>query len=352
MDHPFHPIAEEYPLMPDHDIGRMTQDMVQRGFDPRFPIILFEGKILDGRNRSIAAKEAKVKPLYVQFTGTEEEARWFAMRANEERRHLAQDWLQRRRKERIERVAQRRQEGASTRQIAEEEGVTHTQIQRDLKESGGTGVPTEDRDDGSASGVPPGTPEKVTGRDGKQYSARRPEPVETPQRHPDDDVQQHPDDMSQEPTPQPSKPDEIKIVAPASELLDGLDRPVPKKLADAFDPHFEAVRQECLTHCRQLRDSLHAYAASAAGEQLRRRLSREGRTDDATRFRSKELQTLMSLIEHWAPYAAVCPYCAAKGKKPDCNVCYGTNWVCADAWQSAPQDYKDAILEPQEGGTE
>ena len=74
MDHPFHPIAEEYPLMPDHDIGRMTQDMVQRGFDPRFPIILFEGKILDGRNRSIAAKEAKVKPLYVQFTGTEEEA--------------------------------------------------------------------------------------------------------------------------------------------------------------------------------------------------------------------------------------------------------------------------------------
>lgn len=139
-DIPFHPIADEYPTMPEHDLGRMEQGMRDHGYDPRFPIILYKKQILDGRNRWIASKRAGVKPTFATFKGTEEETRQFAQLANEERRHLVPEWLEMRRKERIARVAASRQEGQSTRQIAEAEGISQPQVRRDLEAATETGV--------------------------------------------------------------------------------------------------------------------------------------------------------------------------------------------------------------------
>lgn len=159
-DIPFHPLSNEYPLMPAYEMGRLEQGMRDRGFDPRFPIVLYKKQILDGRNRFLGAKAAGVKPMFVTFQGTEEQARLFVMTANEERRHLAQEWLQQRRQERIGRVAAARAEGQSLRVIAEQEGVSHEQVRRDIHEAG----------------VTPVTPGhgSVTGADGKTYSASRP----------------------------------------------------------------------------------------------------------------------------------------------------------------------------------
>jgi hypothetical protein len=161
-EYEFHPLAGDYDLFSAHDLGRMEEAMRERGFDPRFPVVLYQGKILDGRNRYLAAKGAGLKKLpTVVFKGTADEAAIFVRTANEERRHLAVEWLQHRRRERIERVAAARQEGKSLPAIAEQEDVSVSQVQRDLDKAGST-LP------GGKVEPPEG---KVTGKDGRTRTA-------------------------------------------------------------------------------------------------------------------------------------------------------------------------------------
>lgn len=199
-EYAFHPIADEYPLMPAYELGRMEEGMRERGFDERFPVVLYQGKILDGRNRYLAAKAAGLQAVpTVTFRGTEDEARLFAQAANEERRHLAAEWLQKRRQERIERVQQARADGQSLRTIAGAEGVSEATIRNDLSTtSGAQGCAPETQNsqgkvdsapqNGQKNGEthkPPSTgkrggsaPKKVTGKDGKTYAASKPKAPE------------------------------------------------------------------------------------------------------------------------------------------------------------------------------
>ena len=52
------------------------------------PIVLFENRILDGRNRAAACESASLTPRYVEFEGTREEALMFVVSHNLKRRHL------------------------------------------------------------------------------------------------------------------------------------------------------------------------------------------------------------------------------------------------------------------------
>jgi hypothetical protein len=52
------------------------------------PIVLFENRILDGRNRAAACESAGLTPRYVEFEGTREEALMFVVSHNLKRRHL------------------------------------------------------------------------------------------------------------------------------------------------------------------------------------------------------------------------------------------------------------------------
>jgi hypothetical protein len=162
----FHPFANEYPMMPSFELGLVEQDMRQNGFDARFPIYFYQIKILDGRNRFLAAKAANIKPVFREFIGTDEEAKEFVKRANEHRRHLTEDWLRRRRKERIERVAEARAEGQSIRTIAEAEKVSEKTVRNDIAEQVRT-----------PSAPEPAKPKKTTGKDGKTYPAEKPKPT-------------------------------------------------------------------------------------------------------------------------------------------------------------------------------
>jgi hypothetical protein len=81
--------------MPEPDIGRermvaeLTEDIRKNGL--REPITLFEGKVLDGINRQLAALKAGVKlgrGDFVQFEGDREEALAFVASMNMKRRHL------------------------------------------------------------------------------------------------------------------------------------------------------------------------------------------------------------------------------------------------------------------------
>jgi hypothetical protein len=58
-DYDFHPLAEMFPLIEGEDFSELVEDIATRGL--LVPIMLYQGKILDGRNRYRAAKEAGYK---------------------------------------------------------------------------------------------------------------------------------------------------------------------------------------------------------------------------------------------------------------------------------------------------
>jgi ParB-like chromosome segregation protein Spo0J len=84
---PFHPLADIFPLMQGEDFTALVADIREHGL--RESIVLYEGKILDGRNRYRACIEAGVEPAYPKtFTGDQADAVAFVISVNIRRRHL------------------------------------------------------------------------------------------------------------------------------------------------------------------------------------------------------------------------------------------------------------------------
>jgi hypothetical protein len=159
---PFHPVAGRYPLMEQPELEALADDLAANG--QRLPVWTYQGLVIDGRNRFLAARLKGLDLWEVEYQGPPEKLEAFCESLNEHRRHLSPEFLRQRRQERIARVAEKRHEGKSLRTIADEEEVSLGQVQRDL---------------GEASAVSGDTPEpdRVTGRDGKQYPAALPRAV-------------------------------------------------------------------------------------------------------------------------------------------------------------------------------
>jgi hypothetical protein len=58
---PFHPLAKNFPLMNGSEFNELVAD-VKANNGLHEPITLYQGKILDGRNRHRACLKAKVEP--------------------------------------------------------------------------------------------------------------------------------------------------------------------------------------------------------------------------------------------------------------------------------------------------
>jgi hypothetical protein len=84
----FHELANLFPLIEGAEFDGLVASIRENGLREGSPIIVFEGKILDGRNRYLACKEAGVMAIAEDFEGTVEEARQFVIDANLHRRHL------------------------------------------------------------------------------------------------------------------------------------------------------------------------------------------------------------------------------------------------------------------------
>jgi len=83
----FHPIANLFPMLQEVDLESLAADIKENGL--RESVWLFEGKVLDGRNRSIACEMAGVKVRTREFKGTtRKEAIAFVWSENFHRRHL------------------------------------------------------------------------------------------------------------------------------------------------------------------------------------------------------------------------------------------------------------------------
>jgi hypothetical protein len=83
---PFHQLADLFPLMEGEEFDEFVGDVRRRGL--RFPITVFDGQIIDGRNRARACQEAGKQPTFVTFEGVAEDVPRFIISANIHRRHL------------------------------------------------------------------------------------------------------------------------------------------------------------------------------------------------------------------------------------------------------------------------
>lgn len=82
----FHPYAELLPLMRPTEFERLKDSIELDG--QLVPIVLFEGLVLDGRNRCRACQELGIPVKAQLFEGTSEEALLYVVAANQHRRDL------------------------------------------------------------------------------------------------------------------------------------------------------------------------------------------------------------------------------------------------------------------------
>jgi hypothetical protein len=178
--YPFHPLANEYPHMSDTELDELAADIEANG--QRVPVVYLNDLILDGRNRHLACERLGIDSIAEGYVGLtdEDSLRKYIASLNEHRRHLTPEWLSERRRRRIERVTEGRRQGKSLPTLAEEEGVSLGQIQRDLQTA-------------TLSGDKVGPSEgKVTGRDGRVMNTenigktkRKKKPTPNPSKSPD-----------------------------------------------------------------------------------------------------------------------------------------------------------------------
>ena len=83
-----HNLSAAYVEASSRDYNLLLDSMEEHGFDSAFPIVIFEGCILDGFHRWKAAKQLGINPTMVEFEGSAQEADNYAFRANVARRQL------------------------------------------------------------------------------------------------------------------------------------------------------------------------------------------------------------------------------------------------------------------------
>jgi ParB-like nuclease domain len=83
----FHPLANRFPLIEGDEFESLVEDIRANG--QREPIVVFAGRILDGRNRWRACVEARITPKLRQFDPRQEGSpEAYVISVNLKRRHL------------------------------------------------------------------------------------------------------------------------------------------------------------------------------------------------------------------------------------------------------------------------
>jgi hypothetical protein len=80
-----HPISEYFPLLRGTEYDELREHVKEHGLLE--PIVLFEGKILDGRNRYRACLDTGTEPRFKQFPEGQDPWAW-VWGENATRRHL------------------------------------------------------------------------------------------------------------------------------------------------------------------------------------------------------------------------------------------------------------------------
>ncbi len=139
-------------LIPEHGKGELEQLEANLVRDKRAidPIVVWQEPriVMDGHHRLPICLKHKLKHhvVFMRFPltpeGRAEALEWMALH-QEGRRNLNEQGKAKLAQWRRDRVAAMREEGMSTRAIADKEGISKTQVQRDLAKASGPGVPVE-----------------------------------------------------------------------------------------------------------------------------------------------------------------------------------------------------------------
>jgi hypothetical protein len=70
----YHPACLAFPLLPEPELKALAEDIKLRGL--LNPIVMFQGKVLDGRNRLAACEIAEVEPRFVEWEGDSSPTEW------------------------------------------------------------------------------------------------------------------------------------------------------------------------------------------------------------------------------------------------------------------------------------
>jgi hypothetical protein len=86
--HPFN----VFPEMTAEERKEVRADIQMHGYDDRYPVILYQDKVLDGWNRQQICEELSVTPTYLEFKGSDLEAMDFIWRSNKRRNLTSSQW--------------------------------------------------------------------------------------------------------------------------------------------------------------------------------------------------------------------------------------------------------------------
>jgi hypothetical protein len=86
MTYPIHPAAMLFPMMAEEELAVLAEDIKKNGLLES--IVLYEGKILDGRNRQAACERVGATPKFVDANGYAPSPISYVLSKNLHRRHL------------------------------------------------------------------------------------------------------------------------------------------------------------------------------------------------------------------------------------------------------------------------
>ncbi len=171
----WHPFAEKFPLLQGAEWEAFKADIHKtKGPEQKVAYRLVDGKKqgLDGRNRERACEELGLECRMEPVEVADDDVVDFIVRRNVLRRHMTTEL-------RREIVAELRASGKSTRTIAATIGVSKSTVHSDI-EAAESGVQNRTPDSSKTQGKAPDDDKKpastgkVTGSDGKTYSATKP----------------------------------------------------------------------------------------------------------------------------------------------------------------------------------
>lgn len=279
--------------------------------------------LIDGWHRWTGhkLKKRKTVPCIVTETASDAEVLELAIERNRKHglplsREDEDEARSRLRAARVERVAEAREDGKSLRAIAEEEGVSVTQVRDDLDAATVQGCTVEPKDG------------KVKGKDGKVRPAK----------------------AKKEASPKHvAVAEEVAAVEPAA-AVDGFGIPIQAHAAEAFKTVAEFGN--LVAELRSIGRRLSALCDETGGLFLQRRcVWNQGRKQEdgthAGKWVHAGLQSLTKDLEDCKPTYTVCPYAHNPHKKHDrdCPTCRGLNWTPALNLKSIPADVIEAAKE-------
>jgi hypothetical protein len=87
----FHSVANIMPMMSNNEYEALKLDVKANGL--REPIVIYQNKIIDGRNRYNACLDTGIKPIFKEYKGEEKDLIDFVISLNINRRHLTKSQL-------------------------------------------------------------------------------------------------------------------------------------------------------------------------------------------------------------------------------------------------------------------